>query len=63
MRCAPVADARRAARIFGYVDARFAALEALCEYTEQHEYDAVSPALRDALGATELSKLIAEGST
>ncbi|MGZ3496907.1 MAG: ATP-binding protein [Vulcanimicrobiaceae bacterium] len=59
----PGSDVRRAARLLGYVDARFAALEALREYTEQHEYDAVIPALRDALGAAELSKLIAEGST
>jgi tetratricopeptide (TPR) repeat protein len=55
-------DRRRAARIVGYVDARLGSLEALREYTEQQEYDAMLPALRDALGEDELAKLIAEGS-
>ncbi|HKU66878.1 MAG TPA: hypothetical protein VJP85_03785 [Candidatus Baltobacteraceae bacterium] len=55
-------DDRRAARILGYVDARLAALEAMREYTEQQEYDAMLPALRDALGADELAKIMAEGS-
>jgi predicted ATPase/class 3 adenylate cyclase len=53
----------RAARVLGYVDARLAALEALREYTEQQEYDTMLPALRDALGADECAKLMAEGST
>jgi Arc/MetJ family transcription regulator len=52
-----------AARLLGYVDARLAALEALRYHTEQQEYDAMLPALREALGADELSKLMAEGST
>jgi len=53
----------RAARVLGYVDAQLAALEALREYTEQQEYDKMLPALRDALGADECAKLMAEGST
>jgi predicted ATPase/DNA-binding SARP family transcriptional activator len=55
-------DRRRAARILGYVEARLAALETLREYTERQEYDTMMPALRDALGEDELSKLMAEGS-
>jgi hypothetical protein len=57
-----IEDRRRGSRILGYVDARVAALEAVREYTEQQEYDAMLPALRDALGESELSKLMAEGS-
>jgi hypothetical protein len=57
------ADVRRSARILGFVDMRFETLQASREYTEQHEYDAVIPALRGALGADELSELMAEGST
>jgi predicted ATPase/class 3 adenylate cyclase len=56
-------DRQRAARLLGYVDARLAALEALREYTEQQEYDAMILALRDALGADECAKLMNEGST
>ena len=55
-------DRSRAARILGFVDARIASLEALREYTEQHEYDAVIPLLRDALGEDALANLMAEGS-
>lgn len=51
----------RAARILGCVDARRDELEASREYTEQQEYDAVIPALRDTLGERELSKLMTEG--
>jgi tetratricopeptide (TPR) repeat protein len=64
----PETDAReltachRAARIIGYVDTRLAALEAQREYTEQQEYDAMIPAMSNALGEKELSKLLAEGS-
>ena len=61
---APVTeDRRRAARILGYVDAQLATLGALREYTEKQEYDAMIPALRDALGEDELSRLMAFGST
>ncbi len=53
----------RLARLLGYVDARLAALEALREYTEQHEYDKVLRLLLDAFGADECAKLMTEGST
>jgi predicted ATPase len=55
-------ERRRAGRVLGYVDARIAALGALREYTEQQEYDAMIPALRDALGENQLLRLMAEGS-
>jgi predicted ATPase/class 3 adenylate cyclase len=58
-----IEDRRRAARILGYVDARLAALEALREYTEQQEYDAMLLALRKAIGEDDLLKLMTEGST
>jgi hypothetical protein len=51
------------ARVLGYVDAQLAALEALREYTEQRQYDNVLPSLRDALGADECARLMAEGGT
>ena len=61
---APVIEDRsRAARILGYADARLAALEDAREYTEQQEYDAMLPVLRDALGADQLAQLMAEGIT
>jgi tetratricopeptide (TPR) repeat protein len=44
-------DLRSAARILGFVDARFAQLESPRQYTEQQEYDKILPVLRDALGA------------
>ncbi len=47
-----------AAHVLGFVEAR---LETLREYTEEREYDALLAALRDALGADELSKLMEEG--
>jgi predicted ATPase/class 3 adenylate cyclase len=53
----------RAARLLGYVDARLAQLEAQREYTERQEYDKMLPALREALGADECARLMAEGST
>jgi predicted ATPase/class 3 adenylate cyclase len=57
------ADRLRAARLLGYVDARLAALEAVREYTEQQEYDKMLAALRNALGADCVEKLMLEGST
>jgi hypothetical protein len=60
---APRETLARAAYLLGYVDALFATLEALREYTEQQEYDKMIPVLRDALGADEVAKLMAEGST
>jgi predicted ATPase/class 3 adenylate cyclase/tetratricopeptide (TPR) repeat protein len=55
--------AAHAARLLGYVDVRMAALEALREYTEQHEYDTMLPALRAALGEGELAKLMSAGNS
>jgi hypothetical protein len=55
-------DLRRAARILGYANAHFASLESRREYTERQEYEAMIPALRDALGADRLAQLMAEGS-
>lgn len=57
-----IEDRRRAARVLGYVDARLNALESPRVYTEQQEYDAIIPVLRDVLGEDELLKLMAEGS-
>jgi len=57
----PPEGRRRAARILGYVDARLAALECTREYTDQHEYDAILPALRESLGEGELSRLMSLG--
>jgi predicted ATPase/DNA-binding XRE family transcriptional regulator len=54
-------DHSRAARILGYVDGCLAAVEILREYTEQQEYDAMVPVLRDALGADQLVRLMDEG--
>jgi tetratricopeptide (TPR) repeat protein len=59
---AGIEDRSRAARILGYVDARLVALEALRHYTEQQEYDAMLPVLRDALSADQFAQLAAEGS-
>lgn len=58
-----IEDRRRAARLVGYVKSRLAVLKVLREYTEQEEYDAMLPALRDAIGAEELSRLMSEGET
>jgi tetratricopeptide (TPR) repeat protein len=55
-----VGDLRSAARLLGFVDARFAQLESPRQYTEQQEYDKILPVLRDALGA-DLDALIREG--
>lgn len=57
----PHYNPRRAARILGYTEARLSALEAMREYTEQHEYDAILAALHDALGHSELAKMMDEG--
>jgi predicted ATPase/class 3 adenylate cyclase len=52
----------RAVRLLGYVDARLTALHALREHTEQQEYTAVVPVLRDSLGADDFSQLLRQGS-
>ena len=54
-------DRTRAAGLLGYVDARATALGALREYTEQEEYDKTLAALRDALDAAALERLMDEG--
>jgi hypothetical protein len=53
----------RTSRLLGYVDTQLAELEAQREYTEQQEYDKTLAALRDALGADECAKFMAEGSS
>jgi predicted ATPase/DNA-binding XRE family transcriptional regulator len=58
-----IEDRRRGARIIGYVEARLIALQALRQYTDQQEYDAMIPALRDALGEDELSSFMTEGAS
>jgi predicted ATPase/transcriptional regulator with XRE-family HTH domain len=56
------ADSRdRAARLLGYVDARFTALEAVLEFTERQEYDKACAALHDAFGSEECAALMNEG--
>jgi len=58
-----VEDRRRAACILGYVEGYRGRLEAVREYAQQQEYDAMMQALRNALGEDELSRLMAMGST
>jgi Arc/MetJ family transcription regulator len=53
----------RAARLLGDVDALLAATEALREYTEQQEYEAVLPVLREKLGEADFANVMAEGRT
>jgi hypothetical protein len=50
----------RAAMLLGFVDARFAALGARREYTEQQEYDRITRALQDSF-EKRLADLIALG--
>jgi hypothetical protein len=54
-------DARRAARLLGYVDSQFAALGMWREPTEQHGYDKLTAALSEALSTDEIATLAAEG--
>jgi predicted ATPase len=58
-----IEDHRRAARILGYAEAQLAAREGVRQYTELQEYDVMLPALREALGEHELSRLLTEGAT
>jgi hypothetical protein len=55
------ADAERAARLLGFVDARFSALDAVLEYTEAQEHDKLVAALRAALGEERLATCCEEG--
>jgi predicted ATPase len=54
-------DARRAALLRGYVDSQLAALGVQRQPTEQHGYDQLMTALRDALSEDEIATLAAEG--
>jgi predicted ATPase/class 3 adenylate cyclase len=54
-------DRRRAAVVLAYTDARLERLNAVREYTEQHEYDNVIVALHAAFGERELAVLKEEG--
>jgi predicted ATPase/class 3 adenylate cyclase len=51
----------KAARILGFVNARFASLESAREYTEQKEYDKVFAVLGSKLGIEQRDALISEG--
>jgi predicted ATPase/class 3 adenylate cyclase len=53
---------RRAAGLLGFADARLTAAEGLREYTEDQELERMLPALREALGADELARLMKVGS-
>jgi predicted ATPase/class 3 adenylate cyclase len=52
---------RRAARLLGYAQARLAALNVRCGYTEQRGYDAAIAALRERLADAEIARLSTEG--
>jgi tetratricopeptide (TPR) repeat protein len=54
-------DARRGAQLLGYTDARYTALGAQREPTEQWGYDKLMAALRETLSADEIAALGAEG--
>ncbi|HEV3153656.1 MAG TPA: adenylate/guanylate cyclase domain-containing protein [Candidatus Baltobacteraceae bacterium] len=56
-----VEDRRLAARILGYVDACFAALEGPRDHTEQVEYEAALSRLRRDLDENDLTALMSEG--
>ncbi len=51
----------RAARLLGFADASFDALDYTREYTEQQEYERVRTALHHALGDARLAELAQEG--
>jgi predicted ATPase len=51
----------RAARLLGYVDMRFTALNILREHTEHQEYEQIVAALREAIAPDALAKLTEEG--
>ena len=56
-----IEDCERAARIFGYADARVRALAAFRAHTQQELYDAIWRALQEALCADHLAQLMSEG--
>jgi predicted ATPase/DNA-binding XRE family transcriptional regulator len=51
----------RAARLLGFVDARYAAFAGAREFTEQHEYDAVIGRLTSELGSAALNESLNSG--
>ncbi|MGB6521195.1 MAG: hypothetical protein WBE83_05430 [Candidatus Cybelea sp.] len=51
----------RAARIFGFVDARLAVMGSVRQQANRLEYERTHAALRDALGADALANLMATG--
>jgi predicted ATPase/class 3 adenylate cyclase len=57
----PLESRRRAARLLGFVDARFDRLEIRREFTEQQEYDRVIAALDRELGSTKSAELLSQG--
>jgi len=56
-----IAGLTSAARLLGFVDARYAAFESAREQTEQHEYDAVIERLTRELGSSKLTELLGSG--
>jgi len=56
-----VSQRERAARLWGFVDARLEVLGAVREYTEQQEYERVTSLLSDVIGKERLAKLAAQG--
>ncbi|HZZ64543.1 MAG TPA: tetratricopeptide repeat protein, partial [Candidatus Baltobacteraceae bacterium] len=54
-------DYVRAGQLLGYVNVRLEGLQAMREYTEQHEYEQVVAVLADVLGKAELQNLINQG--
>ena len=54
-------DARRGARLLGYVDAQSAALGLQRDITEPWGYDNLTAALRETLSTNEIAQLAAEG--
>jgi hypothetical protein len=51
----------RAAQLLGFVESRFATLDAAREYTEQQEYDKIVLALRSSLAEERLASLLDGG--
>jgi predicted ATPase/transcriptional regulator with XRE-family HTH domain len=56
-----ITEYARGARLFGYVDARLSSLGVARPDTEQVEYDRAMTALREAIGASSLGSLLAQG--
>jgi predicted ATPase len=54
-------DARTAARLIGWVDARIKAIDEIRQTTEQNEYEELLPVLQSALGAERCQSHMSEG--